>query len=255
VTRRARATLAAVALAGLAALAVWAVGGLHAVGRPVGPNPTRMPLLVAHDRAVDNVVNGVTYDVRGTDTLGEELILFVAALGVSLLLRATRSEHPEGAAAGEADDAYRSARADISGALRVAGAVLIAPVLVLGMYVVTHGQLTPGGGFQGGVMLAGALLLVYAAGQAIALQRLGPISLMEVLDATGALAFALVGLGGIVASGSLLANFLGLARMGSLLSGGTIPLLSLVTGVEVTAALALIFTELLDQALVRRSAG
>jgi multicomponent Na+:H+ antiporter subunit B len=119
------------------------------------------------------------------------------------------------------------------------------------MYVVTHGQLTPGGGFQGGVILAGALLLVYAAGQVVALERVRPVALVEVAEATGALAFALVALGGIVFSGALLANFLGLAPMGSLLSGGTIPVLSAATGVEVTGALTLILTEFLDQALLR----
>jgi multisubunit Na+/H+ antiporter MnhB subunit len=32
----------------------------------------------------------VSYDLRATDTLGEELILFVAALGAAVLLRAGR---------------------------------------------------------------------------------------------------------------------------------------------------------------------
>jgi multicomponent Na+:H+ antiporter subunit B len=104
-------------------------------------------------------------------------------------------------------------------------------VLVLGGYVVTHGHLTPGGGFQGGVILAAALLLVYAAGQLVALERVRPIDLVEAVEATGALAFALVALGGLVFSGALLANFLA-------------------TGIEVTAALTLILSELLDQTLV-----
>lgn len=251
-TRSTRTLLGLVALAGLAALAVWAVSGLHDVGHPLGPNVTRVPVLLAHGRKVANIVNGVTYDLRGSDTLGEELILFVAALGVSLLLRTTRAERDEREVR-NADESGVVERTDVSGALRAAAAALVAPLLVFGMYVVTHGALTPGGGFQGGVMLAGVLLLVYAAGQLIALEHVGPIALIEVVDATGALAFALVALGGLIASGALMANFLGLARMGSLLSGGTVGLLSLATGVEVTAALALIFTELLDQALVRRA--
>lgn len=246
-SRTTRSVLALVALAGLAALAAWAVTGLRDVGDPPGPNARRVPLLMAKQRQVANAVNGVTYDLRAADTLGEELILFVAALGVAVLLRTARPERRE-REAGERDSERRPGT---SGALRVVGAVLVGPVLVLGMYVVTHGQLTPGGGFQGGVMLAAALLLVYAAGQVVALERLRPVSLVEVGEATGALAFALVALGGIVFSGALLGNFLGLRPLGDLLSGGTVPVLSVATGVEVTGALTLILTELLDQALLR----
>jgi multicomponent Na+:H+ antiporter subunit B len=255
VSRTARSLLALVALAGLAALGAWAVTGLNDVGDPPGPNARRVPVLLAHLRQVANAVNGVTYDMRGADTLGEELILFTAAVGAAVLLRAARREEEkqeegEQEESGEADEERPPGT---SGALRVAGAVLVGPVLVLGMYVITHGQLTPGGGFQGGVIAAATLLLVYAAGQAVALER--PVELLEVGEAVGALAFALVALGGIVFAGALLANFIGLAPMGSLLSGGTIPVLSAATGVEVTAALALIVTEFLDQALMRTGAG
>jgi len=250
VSRRVRAALALVTLAGLAALAALAVIGLDDVGHPPGPNADAVPVLLAHERKVANAVNGVTYDMRASDTLGEELILFVAAIGTAVLLRATRSEASED----RRDEREDERGPGTSGALRFTGAVLVAPVLVLGLYVVTHGQLTPGGGFQGGVILAGALLLVYAAGQVVALERVRPVSLVEVAEATGALAFALVALGGIVFSGALLANFLGLAPMGSLLSGGTIPVLSAATGVEVTGAITLILTEFLDQALMRGQA-
>jgi multicomponent Na+:H+ antiporter subunit B len=242
VSRRARTVLAVVALAGLALVLAFALGGLPDVGDPHGPNARSVPVVLAHERQAANAVNGVTYDLRATDTLGEELILFVAALGSAVLLRVGRGERVGG---GQDDDAPPT-----SGALRVVGAVLVGPVLVLGGYVVNHGHLTPGGGFQGGVILAAALLLVYAAGHLMALERVRPIDLVEVTEATGAVAFALVALGGLVFSGALLANFLATGTLGDLLSAGTIPVLSVATGVEVTAALTLILSELLDQALL-----
>jgi multicomponent Na+:H+ antiporter subunit B len=49
-----------------------------------------------------------------------------------------------------------------------------------------------------------------------------------------------------------MANFLGFGTEGSLLSGGTIPVLNAAVGVEVTGAVTLIITEFLDQALLRR---
>jgi multicomponent Na+:H+ antiporter subunit B len=242
VSRRARTVLAVAALAGLALLLALALHGLPGVGDPHGPNARSVPVVLAKERHAANAVNGVTYDLRATDTLGEELILFVAALGAAVLLRAGRGHEK---ADDEEDDAPPT-----SGALRVVGAVLVGPVLVLGGYVVTHGHLTPGGGFQGGVILAAALLLVYAAGQLVALERVRPIDLVEAVEATGALAFALSALGGLIFSGALLANFLATGTLGDLLSAGTIPVLSIATGIEVTAALTLILSELLDQALL-----
>jgi multicomponent Na+:H+ antiporter subunit B len=242
VSRRARTVLAVAALAGLALLLALALHGLPGVGDPHGPNARSVPVVLAKERHAANAVNGVTYDLRATDTLGVELILFVAALGAAVLLRAGRGHEK---ADDEEDDAPPT-----SGALRVVGAVLVGPVLVLGGYVVTHGHLTPGGGFQGGVILAAALLLVYAAGQLVALERVRPIDLVEAVEATGALAFALIALGGLIFSGALLANFLATGTLGDLLSAGTIPVLSVATGIEVTAALTLILSELLDQALL-----
>jgi multicomponent Na+:H+ antiporter subunit B len=240
VSRRARSALAAFFLVGLAALAVWAVAGLEPFGTPSGPANAVARRLV-HARQVANTVNGVTYDLRGLDTLGEELILFVAALGSAVLLRHGR-EHIEE----EAEEPGPRT----PDALRVAGAVLVGPLIVLGVYVVTNGHLSPGGGFQGGVILAAGLLLAYAAGQVLALERVEPTSLVEVAEATGALAYALVAVGGLVFAGAALENFLPFGTSGQLLSSGTIAILSVGVGLEVTGAVALILTEFLDQTLL-----
>jgi multicomponent Na+:H+ antiporter subunit B len=108
-----------------------------------------------------------------------------------------------------------------------------------------------GGGFQGGVMLAGVLLLVFFAGRLLVLDRPRPIALIELAEAAGALAFALVAVGGLVFAAVALENFLPSGSLGELLSGGTIPLLQLAVGLEVAGAIALVLTELLDQAMLR----
>jgi multicomponent Na+:H+ antiporter subunit B len=84
------------------------------------------------------------------------------------------------------------------------------------------------------------------------LRRVRPVELVEVTEALAAAAFALVALAGLIIAGAALTNFLGLGGRGTLLSGGTIPLLNVIVGVEVTAALTLILTEFLDQTLLRR---
>ena len=78
---RARLVLGLGSLAGLGALLVWAVGGLPDFGHPRGPYADLAPRIMLDERHVANAVTGITFDLRGFDTLGEELILFVAALG------------------------------------------------------------------------------------------------------------------------------------------------------------------------------
>jgi len=247
VTARVRLVLGLGSLAALGALLVWAVGGLPDFGHPRGPYADLAPRIMLDERHVTNAVTGVTFDLRGFDTLGEELILFVAALGAAVLLRAQRSAR----AAEEAAAAEERRGPSTADALRALGAVLVGPVLLLGIYVVVHGALTPGGGFQGGVLLAGALLLVYAAGQVAAVQRVRPVSLVEVTDAVGAAAYMLVAIAGLVFGVAAMDNVLPLGTTGSLLSGGTVPVLSVAVGVEVTAAVTLILSELVDQMMLR----
>jgi multicomponent Na+:H+ antiporter subunit B len=224
-----------IALAALGLAVGWAVTGLPDYGHPRATYATQAVRLTLGERHVTNTVAGTTFDLRGFDTLGEELILFCAAIGSTLLLRVRRGN--EGAVEG----------GDIPDSLRALGAVLVGPVVVFGVYVVAHGHLTPGGGFQGGVILAAALLLAYAAGRT----RAPRVEFAEVADAVGAAAYALVAIGGLVFGTAAMANFLGFGSQGSLLSGGIIPLLNVAVGVEVTGAMALVLVEFLRHALQR----
>src|SRR3954471_2661897 len=121
VSPRARLWLGLCSLAGLGALLAWAVLGLPDFGHPRGPYADLAPRIMLSERHVANTVTGVTFDLRGFDTLGEELILFVAALGAAVLLRAQRSERrAERAAEAERRGAGGSSTTD---ALRALGAV------------------------------------------------------------------------------------------------------------------------------------
>ena len=73
---------------------------------------------------------------------------------------------------------------------------------------------------------------------------------MEASEAAGAAGFALIGVGGLVLAGTFLENFLPFGQMGSLISGGVIPLLNVSVGLEVMGALLVILGELLDQRLL-----
>src|SRR3954452_11129404 len=111
-----RALIAAAALAGLGALTLWAASDLAPFGTPSG-DPDAVVRTLVSQRHVANTVMGVTFDLRGLDTLIEELILFVAALGAAVLLR-----HGRGEAQAETEPGPPT-----PDALRVAGAVLVGP--------------------------------------------------------------------------------------------------------------------------------
>lgn len=235
-----------------AGLWCWGAWGLPGFGRYPGPYGPVINHLVTGQRHVTEAVAAVTFDYRGFDTLGEEFILFTAAVGAAVLLRDLREEHgrqaePEGAQTRPARETP-----DATEAIRVAGQVLAAPVVVLSMYIVTHGHLTPGGGFQGGVIMAAAAFLILLTGRQVDLAPLLDRGPAELGDAIGAMGFAAVGLAVLGLGGAYLQNLLPLGATGQLDSGGFIPIINALVGLEVASALVLIVSELLTQLQKRR---
>ncbi len=140
--------------------------------------------------------------------------------------------------------------AGASPALRLVSLILIPLLVTLGGYIVLHGALTPGGGFQGGLVLAAGPLAILLAGRYLALKRVAPELALEATESAGAVGYALIGLGGLVFGSVYMQNFLPFGTPGKLLSAGTMPLNSIAVGLEVAGAFLLIWTEFLDQALV-----
>jgi multicomponent Na+:H+ antiporter subunit B len=185
------------------------------------------------------------------DTMGEEYILFAAVVGVAIVLRAQRGETEEP----PDEDAADRRAPGTSNAVRVLGLALLGPVVLFGIYVVTHGHLSPGGGFQGGVLLASGALLVYLSGEYVTLRRVRPVALIDLAEGSGAGGYVAIGLLGLAAGAAFLQNVLPLGQPGTLLSAGTILLLNLAVGLEVTGGLVLLLSEFLEQTLVVRRPG
>jgi multicomponent Na+:H+ antiporter subunit B len=250
VSRRARLALFACAGPGLAAVLVLGLAGLPAFGDYHGVYGAVVSGLELSQRHATDFVTALNFDIRAFDTLGEEFILFASVTGVALLLRTMRDEDEE-----PASDLGEHRFAGASDALRALSVPLAAMLVALGGYLVVHGALTPGGGFQGGVVLAAGPIAVLLSGRYLATRRLAPDWAMEALDAAGAAGYALLGLGGLVFASVYLKNFLPLGIPGHLLSAGFMPLNSVAVGLEVTGAFLLVWTEFLDQALLVRREG
>lgn len=242
-TERARKRVFAVAgttFFGLFAHAAW---NMPAWGEYRGPYGDVIARLAVYQRHATDTVNAINYDYRGFDTLGEEFILFTAVIGVMMLLRREQGTPTKPLTqAGKLED-----RPTLGIAVRAANLPAMVLTVLFGFYIGLHGQLTPGGGFQAGVILATALFLIYLAENTDAFQRLTSHRVVEVIEAMGAGAYALIGLAPLCLGLPLLTNALPLGTTGNVFSSGSIALISATVGVEVTAAFLLVMYTYLEE--------
>ncbi|WP_312033465.1 MnhB domain-containing protein [Nocardia veterana] len=197
----------------------------------------------ALDRHSPNVVSSINFDQRGLDTVGEEAILVAAVVGAATLLRRRSQPRPPRPAVDP------SARPPLLAATRLAGYLLLPVTLVIGADVVVHGHLTPGGGFQGGVVLATGLHLLYVAGDYRALRRVRPLAWYEAGEAAGMGAVLVLGAAGLAVGSGFLSNFLPKGTSGKLFSAGTVPLFSCAVGLAVGSGIVVLLAQFLDEYL------
>jgi multicomponent Na+:H+ antiporter subunit B len=238
-SRRARLWL--VGLAGCAVAIALAVAFIDLPSFGGNDHPYRTAAVrasVQHDTA--NVISAVNFDQRGIDTFGEETILLASVIGASALLRPTKEEVEAGP--------EHTGR--VMEATRLLGYALLPIVLLIGLDVVGHGQLTPGGGFQGGVILASGIHLLYVAGSYKSLDRLRPVRLFEHGEAVGAAAFACLGIAGAATTVGFLGNIIPRGTSGQLFSSGTVELLNGAVGIEVASGMIVLISKFLDQAIL-----
>ena len=252
-SRRVRLSVFALAGAGLAAVLVIGFTGLPAFGSAHEIYGRVTNLLEPKLRHATDIVTALNFDIRAFDTLGEEFILFASVAGVALLLRHLRDEDEQSDREAQGIEEHRFAGA--SDGLKLLSLILIPLLVSLGVYVVLHGALTPGGGFQGGVVLAAGPVAILLAGRYVSMKRVAPERLAEAADSIGAAAYALMGLAGLIFVGVFLKNPLPLGTPGQLLSAGMMPLNSIAVGLEVAGAFLVTWTEFLDQTLMGSPSG
>ncbi len=117
-------------------------------------------------------------------------------------------------------------------------------ILLYGLYIVTHGQLTGGGGFPGGVIVALAFIhLILAFGRRATLKRIN-LSVFFFLESLGALLFLTIALLGLV-GGYFFLNILPRGEHFHLFSAGTIPISNIAICLNVGGGLVAIFLVLI----------
>ncbi|WP_034263061.1 MnhB domain-containing protein [Actinospica robiniae] len=117
---------------------------------------------------------------------------------------------------------------------------LAAPVLaVTGFYLVAWGY-SPGGGFPGGAVMLGVLLLAYAGFGRRRIAKVAKPKLLETTELAGALLIIATELFGLLLKGSFSANWLPLTAPGTIRSGGVVQLFSVGELIEVGTGLAIV---------------
>jgi multicomponent Na+:H+ antiporter subunit B len=224
-------------------------------------------------------VNEVVYGTRGFDTFGETFLLLAAVISVVVISRsreprrgyfgeslagareqdetdppdrpdagersAKEAEQREAAQAGPATPdatplgtpAPETAQA-MTVVTRTAIRFALPLLAVAGCYLVAEGY-SPGGGFPGGAVLLGVLLLAYAGFGRSKVSRVVRPGLLEGIEMAGAAAIIGTEVLGLVLKGSFSANWLPLAAPQTILSGGVAQLFSASELIEVGTGLAI----------------
>lgn len=252
-SRRTRLVVFAFAGGLFAALLVIAITGLPVLGTQHHPYGSRAVHTAIRVKQTTNTVTSVNFDQRAIDTLGEELMLFTAAIGTLVLLRETREEIEDSDADELAEAKRREGRPLPSTPLLIY--VMLVLTTFVGLYIVAHGALTPGGGFQGGVILATGVHLLYVGGGYLSISRARPAKVYEIAESLAAASFVVLGLAGTALTGALLANVLPLGALNDLLSGGTTEIFNAIVGLEVMGAFTAVLARFIEQYVVVRAKG
>lgn len=106
--------------------------------------------------------------------------------------------------------------------------------LMFGIYIIMFGTISPGGGFQGGVIVASAALLLYLGYGYNLAKKVINTEVLRVNEAIGASLYVILGLLGIVATANFCRNiFFDNGNVGDLISAGTITFMGYAVGYKV----------------------
>ena len=114
-------------------------------------------------------------------------------------------------------------------------------ILLYGCYLISHGHLTPGGGFQGGVMFGAAIILLGLVEGVRITERRFKEDLLSLIKNIGMVVFILLGFAGMFLGYSFLSDFLPRGEVGTVPSAGFILFLNLTIGFMVGTGIAVIF--------------
>ncbi|WP_051541996.1 hydrogen gas-evolving membrane-bound hydrogenase subunit E [Clostridium lundense] len=199
-----------------------------------------------------NAVTAIVFDFRGYDTLGESFVLFTAVAGSAVILRnykknsfSSNEKSLNKSQKGKSSleimkeiDKKNSGAIEKDSIIMSTANIVLPTSLSLGAYVILHGHLSPGGGFQGGVLIAGAVAIVYLAYGMDRVSKAFNGERIKMYESIGALSFLLLGTLGVVYGYNFFKNVIyNQGKPGMLYSSGTIFWMNFAVGYKVLAGI------------------
>ncbi len=180
------------------------------------------------DLGAMNIVTSIVVTFRGLDTLGEVAVIFIAATGIAVLFRrnAINDKKPK-----------QMSKRDSSEILLTGIRFLSPVILIFGIYIFLNGHLSPGGGFQGGAVIATVVLLLFLSDSSYKINH----KIFGLIESFSGVSYVIIGLLGLILMGAdnfLDNRILPLGTFGTILSAGAIPIIYTLVGLKVGTELA-----------------
>lgn len=171
-----------------------------------------------------NLVTAVVVSYRGFDTLGEITILFLTASIIAFFLKLSKT-----------DEDKIIIHRGTSELLITASQILVPMIFLFGIYVFINGHLTPGGGFQGGAIIASGVVLSILANPNRKINH----NVIIWVESISGVTYIIIGILGIILAGGFLdSRITGLGEFGALFSAGAIPIIYSLIGLKVGAEIS-----------------
>ena len=123
---------------------------------------------------------------------------------------------------------------------------LILPIIcTLGLYVIIHGHLSPGGGFQGGVLVGGAFVIIFIGYGNKKNNKDKNSKIFKILEDIGVLGFIILAFIGLLTGSEFFTNTFNKGTLGQVFSSGNIFLMNFAVGFKVFAGISFLIMILL----------
>lgn len=199
----------------LGAYLVWTVQDLPDWGDPASPASTYLSTHYIQkgyeETSVPNLVTAVLADYRSYDTMFETVVVFCAGLAVLTVLRRTKRKKKKSIK-------FRPQREGVDIILQNTARLIVPPMQLFALYVIAHGHHSPGGGFQGGVILGTSFILLALAYDLKSTLKRFKENTVLFYSGLGVLIYAGIGVVSLLLGGNFLAyaawsSFLGITEV------------------------------------------
>jgi len=179
-----------ISLAAFWIVLLFVVAEMPPIGDPANPTNTHVvPRYLkrgVEEAGCENIVTTIVLNYRGYDTMGEVTVIFTALFSVLAILGREKSK----TSYSEVDASPVKPSVIIHTII-----LLILPLIIMfSLYVILHGDVSPGGGFQGGTIAAASLIVfTLVFGYLHSLNRI-PVRLRTSVESSAPIAFTIVGI-------------------------------------------------------------